>query len=76
MDFTKLVDPSKIVGRTDSGTSLYGPKRKTPVNYTSRKNTGRATVVNGYEGETGTWVTLFDKQRNARVVVRPSQVSA
>lgn len=78
MDFDKLVDVTNGMpgsGKLE-GKTVYPPKRSRPVGYTSRKNEGRASVVNGYEGETGAWVTLFDKARQATVVVRPSQVSA
>lgn len=50
--------------------------RKTPVNYVSRKNSGRGTVFEVYERETGAWVKLFDKARGVYVTVRPSQVTA
>lgn len=76
MDFDKLVDTTKTVGRDSNGRFIFAPSRKAPVNYVSRENSGRATVVNGYEGKTGAWVTLHDKVRDVEVVVRPSQVSA
>lgn len=75
MDFSKLVDVN-VTKRDDAGRLVHPAKRKAAIGYTSRKNTGTATVVNGYTGETGEWVTLHDKARNATLVVRPSQVSA
>lgn len=78
MDFDKLVDTTNGAPGNGlyAGKTVYPAKRRSPVNYVSRKNEGRATVVNGYEGETGPWVTLYDKARQTTVVVRPSQVSA
>jgi hypothetical protein len=79
--FQKLVDvdrgaPRKQAYRDGTTTVIvYPPKRKTAIGYTSRKNLGKATVVEGYRGETGDWVVLHDKQRDVRVTVRPSQVS-
>jgi hypothetical protein len=46
------------------------------VGYTSRKNSGRAKVVEVYARETGAWVRLYDKARAKHVTVRPSQVTA
>lgn len=46
------------------------------VGYTSRKNAGRAKVVEVYRKETGHWVKLFDKDRGTHVTVRASQVTA
>ena len=79
--FQKLVDVDRGTPRAQdyrnriTVVKVFPPKRKTAVGYTSRKNLGRATVVEGYRGETGDWVVLHDKQRDVRVTVRPSQVS-
>lgn len=44
--------------------------------YTSRCNEGRARVEKIEHKATGAWVTMFDKQRAATVVIRPSQLGA
>lgn len=75
MEFEKLVDP-KATARVDGIGTIMGPKRKTPVTYRSRKNGGKAKVLGGYQGETGAWVVLHDRERAATVTVRPSQVTA
>jgi hypothetical protein len=46
------------------------------VRYESKANEGRGEVMGTRMGRTGLWVTLFDKQRNTAVTVRPSQVFA
>jgi hypothetical protein len=44
------------------------------VAYTSRANEGKGTVLSIQHKGTGSWVTVFDKARNANVTVRPSQI--
>lgn len=75
MHYEQLVDPATVAYVRGIG-DISGPKRKAPVTYRSRKNGGKAKVLGGYEGETGAWVVLHDRERNATVTVRPSQVSA
>jgi hypothetical protein len=45
------------------------------VRYVARKNSGIGRVVEVYPRKNGDWVVLHDKQRNAAVTVRPSQIS-
>ena len=76
MDFNTLVD-TVVKPRLPriNGFLTLPPKRNGPVSYKSRANSGRALVIGGYVGKKGAWVVLHDKDRDTRVIVRPSQVS-
>jgi len=75
MKFEELIDTAVAVGTDDKGRTLFAGKAKRTVAYQSRKHEGRGTVVHGYEGETGPWVTVHDKARKANVTVRPNQIT-
>ncbi len=74
MKFDELINPKKPA---NFGPRVgFGPRKQNlAVRYASRKNEGTAVVLGGYEGETGSWVVLHDKARDAQVTVRPTQVN-
>jgi hypothetical protein len=45
------------------------------VKYTSRANSGTATILSTKVGKTGLWATVFDRKRNTTVSVRASQLT-
>lgn len=74
MKFEELVNPL-LPQVLVTGRDGFGPRKKNlTVRYESRKNTGVAKVVGGYDGETGSWVVLADRERDVFVTVRPTQV--